>query len=308
MAAVATARAATNKRMVQKGGGGLFRGGVKRYKRRSGSKSVFTYSSTPPRQPPDDLLALGGPMLARQPGSQSPREARRLLLCSQNLQPLPMVLLLTLMVLNSVWVTAAEVQVVPGAEGGETGMQSKRGDSMRHIELLSRRSALDKNFMRFGRAGGADNFMRFGRGNVDNMMRFGRGDSSNFMRFGRRRNDDNSSNFMRFGRGGDKDSTNFIRFGRGYDEYDDGDNFNRNIRRNDGTNFLQSTKNNEVEESADNHPLSEHEDVSTEPEYRERRAAPSTSWTDMSPDYAHHQGMHWIQRRALSAAVSSSAQ
>jgi hypothetical protein len=35
---------------------------------------------------------------------------------------------------------------------------SKRGDSLRNIELLSRRSALDKNFMRFGRAN--DNFLR----------------------------------------------------------------------------------------------------------------------------------------------------
>jgi FMRFamide related peptide family len=35
---------------------------------------------------------------------------------------------------------------------------SKRGETLRNIELL-RRSALDKNFMRFGRGG--DNFLRW---------------------------------------------------------------------------------------------------------------------------------------------------
>jgi len=37
---------------------------------------------------------------------------------------------------------------------------SKRAETLRNIELLSRRSALDKNFMRFGRGGTGDNYLR----------------------------------------------------------------------------------------------------------------------------------------------------
>lgn len=119
---------------------------------------------------------------------------------------------------------------------------------------FSRRSAVDKNFIRFGRSmdyfhekpkeknlmsfarvsrAAKDNFMRFGRndeelfstptaestvsgtgGRGDNFMRFGRKD--NFMRFGRK------DNFMRFGR---KD--NFMRFGRDYLRPSRKDNFMR---------------------------------------------------------------------------------
>lgn len=70
-----------------------------------------------------------------------------------------------------------------------------------------RRSALDKNFMRFGRAnsGTNKNMMRFGRSN--NLMRFDRADKS-LMRFGR-----NLGNRMRFG----KRDGNLMRFGRGSD-------------------------------------------------------------------------------------------
>ncbi|XP_059483898.1 FMRFamide-like neuropeptides 1 [Neocloeon triangulifer] len=116
---------------------------------------------------------------------------------------------------------------------------SKRADSFRNIELLSRRSALDKNFMRFGRGG--DNFLRFGK-STDGFMRFGKAsppnDKANFIRFGRA-NSDNNGNFMRFGRmeseesderpnvavngapmvrlgrpSGGLDNNNFMRFGR----------------------------------------------------------------------------------------------
>ncbi|XP_065344326.1 FMRFamide-related peptides-like [Cloeon dipterum] len=123
---------------------------------------------------------------------------------------------------------------------------SKRADSLRNIELLSRRSALDKNFMRFGRSG--DNYLRFGK-STDGFMRFGRADlpndKANFIRFGRAGSDGNA-NFMRFGRmnseeseerpavaanagpmvrlgrpSGGLDNNNFMRFGRDKEESDD---------------------------------------------------------------------------------------
>lgn len=72
-----------------------------------------------------------------------------------------------------------------------------------------RRSALDKNFMRFGRAD--KNMLRFGKADK-NMLRFGRapGESSNFMRLGRSGavNPD-YSRFQRAQRAG-----GFMRFGR----------------------------------------------------------------------------------------------
>ncbi|XP_066903212.1 FMRFamide-related peptides isoform X2 [Halyomorpha halys] len=105
------------------------------------------------------------------------------------------------------------------------------------VDTLTRRSSLEKNFMRFGRSStGVEercqtsplditegeeplssdkrarnplsssakaNFIRLGRAK-DNFMRFGRG-NENFMRFGK-----SKDNFMRFGRGKD----NFMRFGR----------------------------------------------------------------------------------------------
>ncbi|XP_077299448.1 FMRFamide related propeptide [Arctopsyche grandis] len=74
-----------------------------------------------------------------------------------------------------------------------------------------RRSALDKNFMRFGRSDpsmvklNGGNLMRFGRAKTDNFLRFGRARSQNVMRFGRANN-----NLMRFGRS----PSNLMRFGR----------------------------------------------------------------------------------------------
>lgn len=93
-----------------------------------------------------------------------------------------------------------------------------------------RRSALDKNFMRFGRSN-SKNLIRFGRSG--SLMRFGRSDGKNMMRFGRNeinrmrfgRSDKNmmrfgrASNLMRFGRSGNlmrfgKRAGNLMRFGR----------------------------------------------------------------------------------------------
>lgn len=87
-----------------------------------------------------------------------------------------------------------------------------------------RRSALDKNFMRFGRGGNdlyfsknhllnlddqdyQDDFTRPARtlNKNDNFIRFGRGKAGDFIRFGR------DPSYMRDVRGKDK---NFIRFGR----------------------------------------------------------------------------------------------
>lgn len=104
------------------------------------------------------------------------------------------------------------------------------------VDPLTRRSALDKNFMRFGRSGffpddntsktknlmrfsdsdglalaarsPNSNFVRFGRGVQDNFLRFGKGQKDNFIRFGRGAKD----NFIRFGRG---PNDNFMRFGKG---------------------------------------------------------------------------------------------
>lgn len=102
---------------------------------------------------------------------------------------------------------------------------TKRADDdvYRAMALLNRRSALDKNFMRFGRSGNS-NFMRFGRSGNSNFMRFGRKGDSNFMRFGR---NNNSNNFMRFGRGS---SSNFLRFGR---DQNDEDSYDSQYKEND---------------------------------------------------------------------------
>jgi hypothetical protein len=92
---------------------------------------------------------------------------------------------------------------------GTTGVvfQFRRSIKSDNTEIEARRrSALDKGFMRFGRAG--PNMMRFGRSPVD--------PESDAMRI--RKND---KNMMRFGRAG-----NMMRFGRSHsadysDEYDD---------------------------------------------------------------------------------------
>lgn len=130
------------------------------------------------------------------------------------------------------------------------GAEAKRFDPSM-VDPLSRRSTLDKNFMRFGRSSpsfteedetkdagdslstsgtnkednflrsmrGKDNFIRFGRARNDNFMRFGRGKQDNFMRFGKSLDDSlirdirgKQDSYMRFGRGKEG---NFMRFGRG---------------------------------------------------------------------------------------------
>ncbi|GAB0090385.1 hypothetical protein DMENIID0001_051140 [Sergentomyia squamirostris] len=134
-----------------------------------------------------------------------------------------------------------------------------------------RRSSLDKNFMRFGRAD--KNILRFGRSNPQNILRFGRS-GENFIRFGR-----NDGNFMRFGRNDDlmrlgRPDNNFIRFGRTSDyvhspaegserrkkekkddfEWNDGkrqDNFMR-FGRNKNTNFLRLGRSDEKKPPPEN--------------------------------------------------------
>ncbi|EEB10643.1 conserved hypothetical protein [Pediculus humanus corporis] len=116
-------------------------------------------------------------------------------------------------------------------------------------DVLTRRSILDKNFMRFGRNAGRSggpsemeqesnmkDFSRFNRGMKDSFIRFGRGTQDSFIRFGKsikklemypfdesnsNLNDDNNNylrsgksareSFIRFG----KRDSNFMRFGRG---------------------------------------------------------------------------------------------
>lgn len=134
---------------------------------------------------------------------------------------------------------------------------------------FSRRSAVDKNFIRFGRSGdyfhevpdrtrqkNVMSFARVSRATKDNFMRFGRPDADlqelylaptadsssanrrgeNFMRFGRAKDNfmrfGRKDNFMRFGR---KD--NFMRFGRTFMRFGRGkDNFMRFGR---GDNFMR---------------------------------------------------------------------
>nr|BAO00954.1 FMRFamide [Nilaparvata lugens] len=105
--------------------------------------------------------------------------------------------------------------------------------SINMMDPFTRRSALDKNFVRFGRSNGGanqrvsrgrnDNFVRFGRAQNahddddttfpprEDLIRLGRARADSFIRFGRARPD----NFIRFGRGGmDRSNNGFIRFGR----------------------------------------------------------------------------------------------
>jgi hypothetical protein len=95
-----------------------------------------------------------------------------------------------------------------------------------------RGNRVNDNFIRFGRAGRndnyirlgrdrSDNFVRFGRGRQDNFIRLGRTKQGNFLRFGREMKDSSGSDEtdvspkhdLRVGRGGKSDS-NFIRLGR----------------------------------------------------------------------------------------------
>lgn len=133
--------------------------------------------------------------------------------------------------------------IAPSEAGDDENLQKRSA-----VDPLMRRSALDKNFMRFGRSGffpddtnskynrnlmsfssesepislsgrsANNNFLRFGRGQHDNFLRFGKGQKDNFIRFGRGAKD----NFIRFGRGptdnfmrfGKSNKDNFIRFGK----------------------------------------------------------------------------------------------
>jgi len=93
--------------------------------------------------------------------------------------------------------------------------------ALRPVDPLTRRSAMDKNFMRFGRAfdcwtaPAGWTAMAAAVKRRDPAAAVGRRLDSNFIRFGRQ-----GSNFIRFGR---RDSSNFIRFGRG-EVYAPGDN------------------------------------------------------------------------------------
>lgn len=90
--------------------------------------------------------------------------------------------------------------------------------ALRPVDPLTRRSAMDKNFMRFGRAFDcwtAPAGWTAAAKRRDPAAAVGRRLDSNFIRFGRQ-----DSNFIRFGR---RDTSNFIRFGRG-EVYAPGDN------------------------------------------------------------------------------------
>lgn len=104
---------------------------------------------------------------------------------------------------------------------GDNGVvfQFRRSIKSDNTEIEARRrSALDKNFMRFGRMDPEmnrfrrtpdKNLMRFGRAPEKNLLRFGRAQDKNLLRFGRAPSSD--KNLMRFGRAPDK---NILRFGR----------------------------------------------------------------------------------------------
>ncbi|XP_075234425.1 FMRFamide related propeptide [Lycorma delicatula] len=163
--------------------------------------------------------------------------------------------------------------------GPGSSIQLDKRFSINMMDPLTRRSALDKNFVRFGRSNGGinvnrkgrpDSFVRFGRASDDenheifediddinedirrdtrgrtDFIRFGRaGDNrrsnSGFIRFGRARND----NFVRFGRAR---PDSFIRFGRGVNDYlenfNDENDFQRLSRGNpkSNTNFVRFGK------------------------------------------------------------------
>ncbi|RZF48959.1 hypothetical protein LSTR_LSTR003035 [Laodelphax striatellus] len=144
-------------------------------------------------------------------------------------------LLLSAGLLPSLWLSStADVS----HQHSNTALSAEKRFSINMMDPFTRRSALDKNFVRFGRSGGSvlrvprgrnDNFVRFGRSGNENrgdeledeaspktdsqteLIRLARARADNFIRFGRARPD----NFIRFGRGMDKTNKGFIRFGRG---------------------------------------------------------------------------------------------
>ncbi|XP_050434780.1 FMRF-amide neuropeptides-like [Adelges cooleyi] len=93
------------------------------------------------------------------------------------------------------FILSVSVLTASGSSGGDDADVDKRF-MMRPMDPLTRRSALDKNFMRFGRA--LDCWTAAGAAikRRDPAAAIGRRLDSNFIRFGRR-----DSNFIRFGRG-----------------------------------------------------------------------------------------------------------
>lgn len=79
------------------------------------------------------------------------------------------------------------------AADGTDGTAADKRFALRPVDPLTRRSAMDKNFMRFGRAFDCWTAAVKRR---DPVAAVGRRVDSNFIRFGRR-----DSNFIRFGRG-----------------------------------------------------------------------------------------------------------
>lgn len=81
------------------------------------------------------------------------------------------------------------------ADGADAAAGDKRF-VLRPVDPLTRRSAMDKNFMRFGRAFDCWTAPAAAPKRADPGAAVGRRVDSNFIRFGRR-----DSNFIRFGRG-----------------------------------------------------------------------------------------------------------
>lgn len=172
-------------------------------------------------------------------------------------------LIATVISLGSAALVASDGELVPddGPPDDSALFLYMDARSERDIEAR-RRSALDKNFMRFGRsfeaydsdtddgddAGDAlarasrshnknDNFIRFGRGRNGDFLRFGRGDmrqarglnDKNFIRFGRGVAPLTRSRRDAFKRGTNRDMLrfgrrdNFLRFGRMQAPNDTGD-------------------------------------------------------------------------------------
>lgn len=129
---------------------------------------------------------------------------------------------------------------VSDSDDSGTVVQFRRSIRSDNNEIEARRrSALDKGFMRFGRAG---NMMRFGRSPVDNtetdepaartrkndknILRFGRARGDGFMRFGRDFIDDTDADEYNDDAEGDelierpvlRSGSNMLRFGRGSSE------------------------------------------------------------------------------------------
>jgi len=112
------------------------------------------------------------------------------------------------------------VRLGRGSSADPASELESSGEKDTGLLRLGRGRTSDDNFIRFGRGGRNDNFIRLGRDRSDNFIRFGRGRTDNFIRFGRGKSD----NFIRFGRGR---QDNFIRLGRDMENsYGSDENFN----------------------------------------------------------------------------------